>query len=101
MREQNWVMLDNFKRQLFIKYELKKFIFKSISKNNNCKNSYKYLVLYKKNKLIRWSSISQQVNRCFLTGRQWAVFKSTRYSRFKFRTEAYQGNLPGFRKASW
>jgi small subunit ribosomal protein S14 len=99
--EKQLVLLDKFKRSIFIKYELKRLILKSGVKNNYIKNISKYYILYKKSKICRWSSIIQQTNRCFKSGRAWSVNKLTRYSRFVFRREAYSGNIPGFRRASW
>lgn len=101
MRKKHWILADILRRKIFLKYELKKIILKSIFKNNEIQNSFKYYSLYSKNHLPRRSSISQQVNRCFLTGRPWYVNKYTRYSRFKFRLESYKGNMPGFKRASW
>ena len=62
---------------------------------------HKYFILYKKNKFLRWSNMNQQVNKCFKSGRPWAVNKYTRYSRFVFRNESNLGNIPGFKRASW
>lgn len=101
MREEQWVLMDKFKRQIFIKYEIKRIILKSIAKNNNVSNAHRYYALYRKIKINRWSTIGQQVNRCFKSGRQWSVNKLTRYSRFVFRRESYLGNIPGFKRASW
>ena len=101
MRELNWNMLDNFKRQLYLKFELKKILLKSIKKNSSLPHSYKYLSCYKYSKISKWSIIAQQTNRCVFTGRQHAVNKKTQLSRFKFRIESYKGNLPGFSRASW
>lgn len=101
MREKQWIAIDKFKRNLFIKNELKRFILKNITKNDFLLISNKYYINYKKNKLIRWSNINQQVNKCVKTGRTWSVLKLTRYSRFVFRKESNSGNIPGFRRASW
>jgi len=101
MQEKQWILLDKLKRKFFIKYEIKKIILLSIKNNNNIPNYYKYYALYKKNKIIRWSNISQQTNRCIISGRGWSVNKISRYSRFIFRKESYCGNIPGFKKASW
>ena len=59
----------NLKRKLFIKSEIKKKLCKSICKNNLLPFTYKYLSLYKKNKLFRYTCLPYQVNRCFITGR--------------------------------
>ena len=96
-----WKLLDSHKRKLFLKNELKKLIFKSLIKNTNLQLSYRYFILYNKSKLIRYNSVVQQKNKCIVTGRVWSTVKLTRYSRFLFRTESNNGNLPGFRRASW
>jgi small subunit ribosomal protein S14 len=101
IREQRWKMLDNFRRKLFLKNELKKIIIKSLIKNNNLPIIYRYFVLYNKSKLIRFGSITKQKNKCVQTGRTWSTIKNVNYSRFLFRTESNKGNLPGFRRASW
>ena len=45
-------MLDNFRRKLFLKNELKRFILKSIIKNTNIPITYRYFALYNKSKLV-------------------------------------------------
>lgn len=101
IRENRWKTLDNCKRKLFLKNEMKKFILKSIIKNSNCFLMHRYLALYGKSKLIRNSSINQQKNKCVISGRVWSTVKLTKYSRFVFRIESNNGNLPGFKRASW
>jgi small subunit ribosomal protein S14 len=101
IREQRWKMLDNFRRKLFLKNELKKILLKSLIKNNNLPIIYRYFALYSKAKLIRFGSITKQKNKCVQTGRIWSTTKNVNYSRFLFRTESNKGNLPGFRRASW
>lgn len=101
IRENRWKTLDNYKRKLFLKNELKKILLKSIINNSQLPISYRYFALFNKSKLIRLSSITQQKNKCAKTGRVWSTVKLTKYSRFLFRTESNNGNLPGFRRASW
>jgi small subunit ribosomal protein S14 len=101
IRENRWKYLDNFKRKLFLKNELKRLLLKSILKNNYIPLSHRYFALYNKSKLVRFSSLNQQKNKCVETGRIWSTVKGTRYSRFFFRTESNNGNTPGFRRASW
>jgi len=62
-------MLDNFRRKLFLKNELKKIILKSLIKNTKLPLSYRYFALYNKSKLMRLSSVTQQKNKCVETGR--------------------------------
>jgi len=101
IRENRWKTLDNFKRKLFLKNELKKIILKSIINNVSLPTSYRYFALYNKSKLMRLSSLTQQKNKCAMTGRVWSTVKLTHYSRFLFRIESNNGNLPGFKRASW
>jgi small subunit ribosomal protein S14 len=101
IRENRWKYTDNLRRKLFIKNEIKKILLKSIIKNTNLPLVYRYFALYNKSKLIRFSLISQQKNKCVETGRVWTTVKNVNYSRFYFRTESNCGNLPGFRRASW
>lgn len=101
IRENRWKMLDNYKRKLFLKNELKKIILNSLIKNSNLPITHRYFALYNKSKLLRNSSINQQKNRCTKTGRIWSTVNRTNLSRFVFRTESNNGNLPGFKRASW
>lgn len=100
-RVKQWIYLDKVRRKIFIKYEVKKVILNSLIKNNSLPFVYRYYALYNKSKISRYSSVVQQRNRCVLTGRVWNVTKKVQYSRFIFRTQAYAGNIPGCRRASW
>jgi len=62
-------MLDNFKRKLFLKNELKKIIIKNIIMNTKLPLINRYLALFNKSKLLHISSITQQKNKCVKTGR--------------------------------
>jgi len=101
IRENRWKFVDIYRRKLFLKNELKKLILKSLIKNNNLPIIYRYFALYNKSKLLRFSSITQQKNKCVETGRIWTTVKNVNYSRFYFRTESNCGNIPGFKRASW
>ena len=101
IRENRWKMLDNFRRKLFLKHELKKIILKSLINNTFLSNTHRYFALYNKSKILRNSSINQQKTRCIKTGRTWSVVKNTKLNRFAFRSESNQGNIPGFKRASW
>jgi small subunit ribosomal protein S14 len=51
--------------------------------------------------LPRDSSITRRHNRCTLTGRGRAVYRSFGLSRLAFRRLAWSGELVGVRKSSW
>jgi hypothetical protein len=69
IREKRWLALDNYRRKMFLKYELKRLILKSISKNEATPYAVRYQALFYKNQLIRFSTIGSQRNRCVITGR--------------------------------
>lgn len=100
-RGKQWVYLDKIRRKIFIKHEIKRKLLNSIIKNDSLPFVYRYFALYNKSKIIRYASIVQQRNRCVLTGRVWNVTHRVQYSRFVFRAQAYAGNIPGCRRASW
>lgn len=101
MREDQWNFLDNFRRQIFIKFELKKKIIKSLEKSEASPLIYRYYATYGKGKISRISMISKHKTRCSFTGRSHGVIKKFGYSRFALRTESYVGAIPGCRRASW
>jgi len=49
----------------------------------------------------RFYSLTKVVNRCVLTGRGRAVYRSLKISRIMLRELANKGELPGIRKSSW
>lgn len=100
-RHDLWVNIDNYKRTMFLKGELKKIILKSIKKSKNISYMRRYQASYYLVNLPRISSNVALVNRCVVSGRVWSVNRKTKYSRFFFRTEAGNSNIPGCRRASW
>lgn len=92
--------MDNLRRKCFLKNEIKKIMLKSLLNNSNIPLSYRYYSLYNRSKLTRLNSINQQKNKCVVTGRVWSTVKKTNYSRFVFRLESNNGNIPGFRRSS-
>lgn len=101
LRSEQWILSDSFRRKMFLKFELRRLILKSISKNESISYIVRYNALFAKSRLSRFSTIGHHRNRCVVTGRVWNVLKRTKYSRFVFRTEAYDGHMPGCRKATW
>ena len=96
-----WIKVDNYKRILFLKYELQRFLLKSFKKNQNIIFVNRYKSLYFLTTLPKLSSFSYTNKRCVVSGRVWSVARKTNYSRFIFRTESYNANIPGISRASW
>ena len=96
-----WINIDKYKRNMFLKSELKKLILKSIRKSKGTSYLRRYQASYYLGNLPRISSKVVLSNRCVVSGRVWSVNRKTRYSRFFFRTETGNSNIPGCKRASW
>jgi small subunit ribosomal protein S14 len=92
--------MDNYRRKLFIKYELKNRILSSGIKNDSIPFMYRYYFFYNKTKITRFATNGKHKNRCVLTGRAHGILQKFQYSRFTLRTQSQEGNLPGCRRAS-
>lgn len=100
-RHSLWKNIDNIKRSLFLKNEIKQCLFKSIKKNKFLPYSKRYQAQYYQSAFHKNSSINKIRNRCIISGRVWSVNRKTRYGRFTLRFESYKSTLPGFQRASW
>lgn len=100
-RKTQWLLIDNYKRRYYLKKEIKYLILKSLLKNNYKYFLFKYFFFFLKIKSKQKNSPIVQNNRCIKTGRIKSINKFTKYSRFIFRIESYEGNLPGLKRASW
>ena len=117
--------LDYQKRNLFIKNELKRNLYKALlislekkknfililsKKNNNFdielinSNIYfqlKFYLLKKIKKLPNNSFKTKILNRCIWTGRSKSILKKFKFSRIIFKKYASNGEIPGYFKYSW
>lgn len=100
-RQVQWNFLDMHRRKAYVKFELKNRLFKSILKNKKINLSNKCAASFRRSHLPRVASITKIVNRCTMTGRQYSIVNKTQLSRFPFRTQSYDGILPGVRRHSW
>jgi len=100
-RQTSWAIFDKFKRRLVIKNEVKRRLLKSLTNSKNLPLTYRQYAYYQKSLLIRFSSLTQSRNRCVVSGRKWNVLSKVKYSRFVLRSEASQGNVPGFQRSSF
>lgn len=100
-RHEAWKAMDNFKREFFLKNEIKRVLLKSIKKNTKTTYARRYLATYYLSTLPRVSSGTLTNNRCVVSGRVWSVNKHTQFSRFVFRKKMYQADIPGCKRASW
>ena len=100
VRHKKWILLDNFKRKMFLKYFVKRLILKSVRNATTISNSRRYLAYMQLVRTPKFSAANFSNIRCIKTGRVWGVNKKTKLSRFEFRSTVYQSKLPGFRRAS-
>jgi small subunit ribosomal protein S14 len=91
-------VLDNRKRKLFKKNEIKRICLKIGLRLNN-KFTLKSIV--ELGDLNRNSSLSKIQTRCFLTGRSKAVYRKFGVSRIKLREMILNGVQTGVKKSSW
>ena len=100
-RHEKLILMDKYKRKLFLKFFIKRLLLKSIKNCLLTSNSKRYLAYMYLIRNPRFTSSSAITNRCIKTGRVWSVNKKTNLSRFELRTHIYNSILPGFRRASW
>lgn len=100
-RHSLWKNIDNYKRKLFLKNEIKKKLLKAIKKNKYMTYAQRYKASFYLSNFPKIATITYSNNRCFISGRSQAVDRKTTTSRFEFRQFIYKSNLPGFRRASW
>jgi len=97
----NLIERDKKKRQLVLKYEQKRLIFKMLKSNCTLSNNIRWIANLELSNLPKNSSKTRVTNRCILTGRGKAVLRSFRISRIALRTLASYGVISGLQKASW
>ena len=90
------------KHRLFVKnLELKHFILKQISNNNNFQKITKWNALNKLTHLPKNSSKTYITNRCIKTVNKKTFHKFSSFSRMVFLKLARSGSISGLRKSSW
>lgn len=100
-RHDKWVKIDNFKRKLYLKYVVKKYMLGALIRSRHVSLSRRYLAYFYLIRLPKISAKTTSNKRCVLSGRVWSVNKKTGLSRFELRREVYKSNIPGFRRSSW
>ncbi|MED6212211.1 hypothetical protein PIB30_081041, partial [Stylosanthes scabra] len=94
-------ILDQQRRLLATKYELRRKLYKAFCKDSDLPGDMRDKLRYKLSKLPRNSSFTRVRNRCIYTGRPRSVYEFFRMSRIVFRELASQGSLMGIKKSSW
>ena len=97
----NQLHKDKKKRNLSLQNENKKFILKSISKNNSLPKPIRWNSNLKFTDFLKTNNTIGLVNRCVLTGRKKKVNKNYRLSRLSFLKLARNGFISGLSKSTW
>ena len=96
------ILIKDKKNRKFIKhFELKHFILKQISNNNNFQKITKWNALEKLTNLPKKSSKTYITNRCVKTVNKKTFHKFSNFSRMVFLKLARSGSIYGIRKSSW
>ena len=93
---------DKNKRKNLLISESLNLIYKSISKNNKLKHSFRFNSDLKLNS--HFSTLNSKVsvvNRCIVSGRKSTVMKNLKFSRIYLLKICRKGLIPGVRKSSW
>lgn len=99
-RQEEWQLLDRYRRQFFLKYEVKAMVWRAYLKNNSLPLQTQWGVRLKKTLLPSIATVTTHRNRCVRSGRQYNVLRKVQYSRFVMRRAAYSGTLPGVSRFS-
>lgn len=98
---QKLIQKDKKRRFLSSKYEMKRVLLKSMSRDSFLPKDIRFQCLRKLAELPRNSSPVRIRNRCAMTGRSRGHLRLFRMSRITFRELAGEGLLPGVLKSSW
>lgn len=97
----NTIQRDQKRRILFMKYEAKRCILKSMIRDCTLSKNIRFKCVYVLNNLPRNSSLTRVKNRCSITGRAKSNYRIFKLSRISFRELALKSALPGVTKSSW
>ena len=92
---------DISNRDLLLVHEIKRFILKNISKNDNISMILKWKSSLKTSQMHKRSSSTVFCNRCIFTGRRKRINKFFSFSRLMFLRFVRCGYLGGLKKSSW
>ena len=99
-RQEQWLLLDNFRRKMYFKKELRLKLLNTLQKNNLLKKSTTLFIKFQKASGQDQNFRTKPNNRCLISGRNHAVLKKTSTSRFFYRVSSYRSFLPGVRRYS-
>ncbi|KAI3529048.1 Arb2 domain-containing protein [Colletotrichum filicis] len=91
---------DHTKRQVFMQNEPERQALRYIIQNTTLPGRVRAEAQLQLGQMHCYTRPTQIKNRCILGGKARGVFRDFKMTRFNFRMQAYEGNIPGVKKAS-
>ena len=95
------IVNNQHKKKLIDKYATRRTELRLKIKNRSLSDEERTEAMFALQRLPRNSCPTRYQNRCELTGRPRAYYRSFRLSRIQFRELALRGIIPGVKKSSW
>ena len=97
----NWIIKDKNNRKLFLKYEIKKKVLKSLLFNDDCNILHKIRFDSAFKKYPFNSSISRYRTSCVILGNSRSVFQRFKLSRHAVKVLSSNGFLTGLKRSTF
>ncbi|KAJ9155226.1 hypothetical protein NKR23_g1927 [Pleurostoma richardsiae] len=95
------IIRDHSKRKAFEQFEAERQALRYIIRNTTLPPRTRAEAQLQLTQMHCYTRPTQIKNRCVISGRGRGIFRDFKMSRYNFRLQAYEGNLPGVKKASW
>ncbi|KAH8662125.1 ribosomal protein S14p/S29e [Xylariales sp. PMI_506] len=92
---------DHTKRKVFAQFEPERQALRYIIRNTTLPPRARAEAQLQLSQMHCYTRPTQIRNRCILGGKSRGVLRDFKLTRFNFRMQALDGNLPGVKKASW
>ncbi|KAK3898246.1 hypothetical protein C8A05DRAFT_47371 [Staphylotrichum tortipilum] len=95
------IIRDHSKRKAFAAHEAERQALRYIIRNTTLPARTRAMAQLQLTQMHCYTRSTQINNRCILGGKSRGVFSDFKMTRYNFRLQALEGNLPGVKKASW
>ncbi|PKS09528.1 hypothetical protein jhhlp_004145 [Lomentospora prolificans] len=95
------IIRDHTKRKVFEQFEPERQALRYIIRNTTLPARVRAEAQLQLSTMHAYTRPSQIRNRCILGGKTRGILRDFKLSRYNFRRQALDGNLPGVKKASW
>ncbi|KAK7917109.1 ribosomal protein S14p/S29e [Apiospora marii] len=95
------VIRDHTKRKVYAQFEPERQALRHIIRNTTLPARTRAEAQLQLTQMHCYTRPTQIRGRCLMGGKGRGIFRDFKLSRYNFRMQALEGNLPGVRKASW